>query len=279
METCVSVTWMKFAAQLERLTGEARYGDAIETAMVNALLGSLGTNGAWFCHHAPLAGCKERAPEQCGTHQNCCVASGPRGLMMLPLLAVLQGGGGPVFNLYGALEASMLLPSGNRVGISETTDYPAGDTVRVALSPERPETFPVRLRIPAWSLETRVEVNGKPEPRPAAGAWLSLSRQWRAGDEVTVRFDMNPRVVAAPGDERYAAVMRGPVVLARDARLGGGVDSAAAVKTSAAGRVALEEVKTGVPAHVWQVWRAPLAGGGSLLLCDFASAGNTWSPE
>ena len=279
METCVTVTWIKFAAQLERLTGEARYGDLIETASLNALLGALGTNGDWFCHHAPLAGQKERAPEQCGMHQNCCVASGPRGLMLLPLLAVLQGVEGPVINLYGTFEATSRLPSGNTVKVAQTTDYPIGDTVRIALTPGRSETFPLRLRIPAWSAKTVVEINGHREPQPAPGAWRSLRREWRAGDVVSVQFDMSARLVSAPGDARHAAVVRGPLVLARDARLGAGVDDQAPLRTDPAGQVALEPVKTGVPPQVWSVWRAPLAGGGSVLLCDFASAGNTWSAD
>ena len=279
METCVSVTWMKFAAQLERLTGEARYGDAIETAMVNALLGSLGTNGALVLSSRAagrMQGARPRAvrhaPEllrgqRPARSDDAAVAGGSPGRRRACVQLVWRAGSlnAPAFGQPGrdlrnnGLSGRGHRPRGALAGA-------AGDVPGAAADP---------------GLELGNARGGQRQAGAASGGRrvAVAERQWRAGDEVTVRFDMNPRVVAAPGDERYAAVMRGPVVLARDARLGGGVDSAAAVKTSAAGRVALEEVKTGVPAHVWQVWRAPLAGGGSLLLCDFASAGNTWSPE
>jgi DUF1680 family protein len=277
IETCVTVTWIKFAAQLQRLTGEAPYGDFIETAAFNALFGSLNTNGDWFCHHAPLAGVKEKAPEQCQMHQNCCVASGPRGLMLLPILALMQDDEGPAINLYGSLEATTILPSSNRVKITQTTDYPIGDTVRISLVPAKPETFPIKLRIPAWSTTTKIKINGKSQTSPTPGQWLTLRRPWRAGDVITVRFDMAARVIQAPENPRYASITRGPLVLARDARLGGDVNAAVRLRTDRSGRVPLKVLPTPFPGQIWSCWRAPLKNGKSITLCDFASAGNTWS--
>lgn len=277
METCVTVTWIKLAAQLQRLTGEVRYGDFIEAAAINALFGAVGANGDWFCHHSPLAGVKERAPEQCQMHQNCCVASGPRGLMLLPLLAILQSAEGPVINLYGSMEATMTLASANKLRITQTTDYPVGDTVRITLSPAKEESFLLKLRIPAWSTATKVEVNGKSQPLPAPGQWLALHQSWRAGDTITVRFDMSARLIHAPGDNRFAAVVRGPVVLVRDARLGGEVNEVIPIRADGSGHVPLKQVPTNPPGQVWTLWLAPLKNGKTVTLCDFASAGNTWS--
>ena len=45
-ETCVTVTWIKLSQQLLRLTGEAKYADAIEQSYYNALLGSMQPDGA-----------------------------------------------------------------------------------------------------------------------------------------------------------------------------------------------------------------------------------------
>jgi DUF1680 family protein len=47
METCVTVTWMKFCSQLLRLTGDSKYADALETSLYNALLGASTPEGHW----------------------------------------------------------------------------------------------------------------------------------------------------------------------------------------------------------------------------------------
>ncbi|HYG36957.1 MAG TPA: hypothetical protein VEC99_19350, partial [Clostridia bacterium] len=215
--------------------------------------------------------------EQCEMQQNCCVASGPRGLMLLPLLALLQGDEGPVINLYGSLEATATLPSSNQVKITQATDYPIGDTVRITLAPTKPESFPVQLRIPAWSTTTKIQINGKSQPSPAPGQWLTLRRTWRTGDAITVRFDMSARLIYAPENPRYAMISRGPLVLARDARLGGDVNAGVHLRADRSGHVRLKPLPSPLPGQIWSCWQAPLTNGKSITLCDFASTGNTWS--
>jgi DUF1680 family protein len=282
METCVTVTWLKFSAQLLRLTGEPAYADDLEQGMYNALLGAQALDGTWWCHHSPLAGRRERAPEQCNMHQNCCVANGPRGLTLLPQVAVMAARGGPVVNLYGQITATATLASGNKVRIAQETDYPVGDTIRIRLAPEKPERFALRLRVPQWSTQTSLAVNGQAQPAPKPGRYAVLARDWRSGDVVTLRLDLRARRIAAPGDPTHYAVVRGPIVLARDRRLeSGDLAAPAAIAADAAGyvQVACEARR---PENVWMLFRVPLKPGpdgkaAELRMCDFSSAGNTWS--
>ncbi len=279
METCVTVTWIKFAAQLLRLTGQPSYADEIEVAAYNALLGAQGADGTWWCHHAPLAGVRERAPEQCGMHQNCCVANGPRGLMLLPQIAVMSSAEGPVINLYGPITATAVLPSGNPVRIEQTGDYPVSDTVHIRIVPEKPEAFGLKLRIPAWSTQTTLALNGQMQS-VTPGGYALLKRTWTAGDALTLKLDLRARLVRAPGDSSFAAVMRGPIVLARDRRLeSGDIDAPAAITADQDGIVDLVPVADAKPDHLWMLFRVPIAGEGqaTIPMCDFASAGKTWS--
>lgn len=279
METCVTVTWIKFAAQLLRLTGQPSYADEIEVATYNAMLGAQGIDGTWWCHHAPLAGVRERAPEQCGMHQNCCVANGPRGLMLLPQVAVMSGIDGPVINLYGPIIATATLPSGNSVRIEQTGDYPVTDTVQIRITPEKAEAFALKLRIPAWSEQTTLTLNGEAQS-VAPGGYALLKRTWNPGDTLTLKLDLRARLVRAPGDPSYAAVMRGPVVLARDRRLeSADIDAPVAIKADKDGFVDLIPVTGAKPEHIWMLFRVPVAGDGqaTVPMCDFASAGKTWS--
>jgi len=282
METCVTATWVKLLAQVHRLGGDPLLVDDLERSVYNALLGALGTDAAWWSHYSPLAGTRGPAPEQCDMHQNCCVASGPRALALVPQLAIMQGREGPLINLFCAGSARAAMPSGAGVALRVETDYPAGDTIAIAVSPDRTEEFALRLRVPGWSETTELRVNG--EARPVEpGRYAILHRTWAPGDTVTLKLDLRARAITMPGGQPYTAVVRGPVVLAFDKRITrdlvgqgwaglrvrageGGVVETRPVAVAGAIRLAFE-----VP------FRSAAGRETTLRMCDYASAGQTWS--
>jgi lysophospholipase L1-like esterase len=219
VETCVTVTWMKLCCQLLRLTGDPTWADALEVALYNALLGSVTPDGAWWAYFSPLLG--QRVPshyQHADMELSCCVANGPRGLLLTPQWAVMGHSEGPVVNLFeqGSFEAR--LADGTAVTIDQETTYPRGDTVVLTVSPERPCRFSLRLRIPAWSRNTALSVDGRPMVAEA-GRYAVIDRDWSAGDRVELRLDLRGRAVPAPSGAPEFAVMRGPVLLALDDRL------------------------------------------------------------
>jgi hypothetical protein len=269
METCVTVTWMQFCSSLLRLTGDARFADALETAAYNALAGAMSPDGAGFAKYSPLEGVREFGEKQCGMELNCCEANGPRGLMLLPQIAVTMGAAGPVFNLYSAGAWELQLPSGAALRVEAQTEYPLAGTVDLTLHPGRPEPFALRLRIPAWSARTTLAVNGAPVSDVQPGAYATIERRWKAGDRVRLQLDLRGRVLyATDGARRYTAVARGPLVLARDARFGQPVDDPVA----AFGEAGFTPLTALAPPH----GIAMAFAAGPVRLCDYASAGNSW---
>jgi hypothetical protein len=241
-------------------------------------------DGTAFAKYSPLEGFREIGPEQCGMGLHCCTASAPRALVMLPQIAVMVGRAGPVVNLYERGHATVTLASGQRVTLVQQTDYPAGDTVRIEVRPQAPARFALDLRIPGWSARTQLAVNDRPEPAPRAGGYARLERTWRPGDRVTLTLDLRARLVPAPDGSAHAAITRGPIVLARDARLGGGdVDEPGTPPADAAGIVPIKPAPAPSDAF-FASYSVPYAHGlhdrkGELALCDYASAGNDWDPR
>jgi hypothetical protein len=120
-----------------------------------------------------------------------------------------------------------------------------------------------------------------PETRPegripvSAGAYLELRREWRAGDVVTLDFDMRcrlnegPRGVNRAGDGRVA-VTYGPVVLTREERRDPSFDEPADIQADADGTIHASLIQPPSGARV--AFEIPLRGGGSILMTDYASA-------
>lgn len=284
METCVTVTWIKLAAQLLRQTGDPLYADRIEQSAYNALIGAQKTDGTWWSHYNPLKGPRSAAPEQCNVHQNCCVANGPRGLMLLPTLAVMKDSSGPVVNFYESGTARVPLASGKTVQLELKGNYPRGGSFDIVVQPEAREAFTLSLRIPAWSLNTEISVNDQRVSGIKPGSYVKLDRTWEPGDRVHVTFDMAVRMVKDPGGSGQVAIMRGPNVLALDKRVTQPVPGVvASVKADPQGVVQAAEVQNESPEGIGLVVDVPFvtADGKTVLvrMCDYASAGRTWTDE
>jgi DUF1680 family protein len=114
-ETCVTVTWIKLCQQLLRLTGDAKYADAIEQSFYNALLGAMKPDGTDWAKYSPLAGERLQGSEQCGMGLNCCVASGPRGLFTIPFTAVMSEKEGLRVNFFVEGTYHLQTPGGQPV--------------------------------------------------------------------------------------------------------------------------------------------------------------------
>jgi uncharacterized protein len=309
-ETCATATWMKFCYQLLRLTGDPKWADQLEVSLYNALLGAMMPRGEWWAYNSPLNG--ERVPSNVqGTDLSCCVSSGPRGLMITPGWAAMNDlATGPVMNLYFAGTASFKLSDGTHVTIVQETDYPVNNLITLDVVPDKATSFELKLRIPEWSKQTILKVNGKTVPcKP--GSYARIKRSWKKNDRVTLELDLRGRIIRAPSGAPQQAIMRGPVLLALDNRLVQEQDStvwliaqpyhyetyipengkgfiAQKYNFPPAGEQGYLEIKpiTSPDKNIRMVfdvsfivrpWHFFLHHEKHILMCDYASAGNEWS--
>ncbi|MFI5153540.1 MAG: glycoside hydrolase family 127 protein [Chitinophagales bacterium] len=285
-ETCVTATWIKLNQQLLRLTGDCKYADAIEQTYYNALLGSMFSDGSDWAKYSPLSGERLRGTEQCKMGLNCCVASGPRGLFTLPLTAVMKETKGAVINFFVQGKFAVLTPLSQKLTIEQQTDYPVSGKIKVVIRLARPEQFSIFLRNPGWSQQSSISVNGAEQNAQAPGKYIGLNRVWKDGDTISIELDMHGRLVKGGPNNEYFAIVRGPLVLARDQRLGGpDTDEALTPILDKHGFVDLKPVED-TTKKSWILFKAPfiLETHGEdgpkivdILLCDYSFAGNTFS--
>lgn len=286
-ETCVTTTWMKLCNQLLRLTGDPVWADELEISLYNALVSAMMPPGDWWAYWSPLAG--QRVPshfQHDDVQLSCCVANGPRGLLLTPRWAVMRTHDGLVVNLYCPGRAVHKLPNGMKVTLLQQTDYPVGDQITLTVSPEKTANFPLYLRIPQWSKDTSLTVNGNPVAA-TAGTYASTKRDWSPGDEVVLKLDMRGRAIPAPSGAPDVAVMRGPILLALDSRLQESRDLDVRIAADDRGYVDLQPCKS-KPDGVWMAFEVPFWVRPThyfehhrimLSMCDYASAGNEWSSQ
>jgi DUF1680 family protein len=294
-ETCVTAQWMLLCNEMLQLTGESKWADMLETSLYNALLGAMTPDGHWWAYFAYLNG--ERVPCQLhhpGLGMVCCVASGPRGLLLTPQWAVMKSRDGIAVNLYAEGAAKLKLDNGVEVELLQQTSYPETGNVHISITPKTDSQFTLSLRIPSWSKSTQLLVNGQShacEP----GTYATINRVWTKGNRVELALDLRGRAIPAPSGAPEIALARGPVLLSLDSRLAKLDDRAVYVDRDRDGYVSLRPVTP--PSGIWMAFEVPtrtLQGPGtprrsaSIVLCDYASAGNlfldtntfrTWLPQ
>ena len=290
METCVGVTWMKFCSQIMRLTGDPTPADEIEKYVYNGLLGAMKPTGDGFSYVNLLNGNKV-VNYGWGWHFDdfyvtCCNLNGPMGLAYIPYVAVMTSEEGPIVNLYNAGEVNMNTRT-QPLQLTIDTDFPLTGHVVINVNPEKAENFTMKLRIPSWSQNTALSVNGeKVEATP--GTYAELNRKWNPGDRIEIDFDMTCRVINAPlgsnrAGDNFQAVVRGPIVLARDENIDPNFDQPVAIQADENGVVAITPVQPTLPSTKME-FLVPTSEG-DIHMVDYASVDGwngskicTWLP-
>lgn len=216
-ETCVTVTWIQLNAQLLRLTGEAKYGDELERSYYNHLAAAQRPDGAEWCYYTALEGTK---PYSAGI--NCCVSSGPRGMALLPALAFFtrKGAGNKesvVVNLFENGAATLNI-GGQKVTLTQRTDFPRSGKSTLTLGLSRSATFALQVRAPGWAVP--MTVDGAAAGRITRNGWASgAPRLWKNGDRVFLDLHLAVRVVKGEKtNANRSALLWGPLVLAYDTK-------------------------------------------------------------
>ena len=187
-------------------------------------------------------------------------------------------------NFYIDGNYSLETPKKKKVDIVQATQYPVDGEVIIKIDMQKPEDFSVRLRIPEWSKQNTVAVNGEPIVGITAGDYLLINRKWKAGDQIELNMDMRARKISTGKMPVYEAIVRGPILLSRDARLGGPeIESILRPVADKDGYINLEPVQSN-NSEIWMAFKVPFVPesykeGGSevvdVVLCDYSSAGNS----
>lgn len=129
------------------------------------------------------------------------------------ILATPDNGAAAV--LFNTCDARIRVADGKEIVIRETTDYPF-DT-RIGFVMEMKDdgvNFPFYIRIPKWTRNATVKVNGQDMDEDLqAGKYLCIDREWKNGDRVEVDFPMEVSVRTWQVNKNSVSVDYGPLTL------------------------------------------------------------------
>jgi DUF1680 family protein len=303
IETCCTIAWMAMSVEMLKLTGISIVADEIELSSMNSVPGIHSSTGRWSTYDTPMNGvrrcfttdhnwqAREGSPEL-----NCCSVNSSRGFGMLSDWGLMRDREGLILNYYGQSVMSAKLGSGPPVTLKQETSYPAEGRILIRVEPQRSSEFALKLRIPYWSEKTRVKVNGEAVRGVKPGNYLKIERKWKSGDLIDLTMDMSLHLWQGEQEcKGLASIYRGPILLTYDHRYN--------LDLAKRGKLQTRDLKEWDPVTcmldiptidlqtqkakkiAWEDWLPPVvllefraAGGKTVRLCDFGSAGEAGTP-
>ena len=303
IESCCTIAWTAMSVEMLKLTGNSIVADELELSLFNSIVGMHSSTGRWATYNTPMNGVRcasahsivfqsrEGSPEL-----NCCSVNTPRGFGMLSEWGLMRDKDGLVLSYYGPSTLTVKLKPGLSVTLTQETVYPLDGKIIIRVQPSQSSGFALKLRIPHWSMQTNVRINGEAVPAVQAGSYLKIDRQWKAGDRIHVTMDMSFHLWRGEQEcQGLASVYRGPILLAYDHRYN--------LNHASKGKLQVRDIKKWdtvtcmlnippidarnmKPRRVqWSDWLPPLlllefkaADGKTVRLCDFSSAGEAGTP-
>lgn len=224
-ETCSMVEAMYSNESLMKITGDTRYADRCEEIAFNSLPASMTPDlkGLHYLTAPNLISCDssgEHDFQNSGTllsfdpwAYRCCQHNVSFGWPYFAehLWAATQDNG-LAATLYAPSEVTAKVAKADEVRISEDTWYPFAEFIDFTVWTDEPVEFPLYLRIPEWSENTGLVVNGKrikSEIKP--GHYVVIKRKWENRDLVRLELRMKIEVKTWKKAGNSVSVRRGPL--------------------------------------------------------------------
>ncbi len=203
---------------------QARYIDALENSLLNAVLAGISLDGQRFFYTNTLRQLDSMPVELRWSRQReswiscyCCPPNVARILAGMQRLAYAYDPSSVWVLLYGSNQLQIELPDGSPLKLEQRSSYPQDGHVEIIVQAAPARPLDICLRIPGWCSQASLTRNGKKEAVPLdPGSFAKLKGTWAKGDRIVLDLEMPARLMAAhPLVEEcrgQVAVQRGPLV-------------------------------------------------------------------
>jgi uncharacterized protein len=224
-ETCANIGNVLWNWRMLQITGQAKYADVLELALYNSVLSGISLDGNKFFYTNPLSHSDEFPYKlrwsggrvEYISLSNCCPPNTVRTISEVSNYLYSVSAKGLWFNLYGANTLTTKLKDGSPIALTQETNYPWDGNIKITLTKAPKKDVSLFLRIPGWSKNARISVNGKVRNVPVIpGEYSELPGKWSAGDVIELNLPMTATLLEAnplvEETRNQVAVKRGPVV-------------------------------------------------------------------
>jgi DUF1680 family protein len=223
-ESCANIGSVLWNWRMLQITGDAKYADIMELALYNSILAAVDLPGKKYFYTNPLCVAdnipyklrwsKDR--EEYISFCNCCPPNTVRTIAEVSNYAYSISEKGIYINLYGSNRLNTKLKDGSDLKIIQETQYPWDGKIKLTLEQVPKSPFSLFLRIPGWSKNAELKINGKiANVALRSGEYAEINQEWSKGDIIELNLPMpitliesNPLVEET---RNQVVIKRGPI--------------------------------------------------------------------
>ena len=210
---CGAYGHFKITRYLLRVTKDSKYGDSMERVLYNTILGAwpIQADGTSF-YYSDYASTGKKV--WYGQKWPCCSGTFPQLAADYHISTYLRSSDGLYVNLFTPSRAQWT-SGGGHFALKQDTEYPFNSTVKMQVTASRAAEFVIYVRIPAWTVDPILSVNGTRVSEPVqAGTFAAIRRTWKDGDRIELELSMRLRLEAVDDNHpKLVALLHGPLVL------------------------------------------------------------------
>jgi len=212
-ETCNTYNMLKLTEHVWSWAPSAQSMDYYERGLYNQILASQDPDTGMVCYFIPTDPGRFKtysSPEQSFW---CCFGTGMENHAKYGEIIYAHTGDALYVNLF---IPSVLTWAEKGLAVRQETAFPDEPATKLTIAARQPVTLDLMVRQPAWAQPgITIAVNGEAVTGAAAAdGYVTIHREWRDGDTVSIGLPMALHTEALPGVPDTVAFLDGPVVLA-----------------------------------------------------------------
>jgi len=211
-ETCCTYNMLRLTRHLFCWYADPKYADYYERALFNGILPTQNPEDGMMMYYVSLGSGFYKTFNTPRNSFWCCTGTGVENYAKTGNSIYYHTNDGLYVNLFIASELNW---KDKVVTIRQETNFPEEEGTTLVIGTEKPVEFTLHLRIPYWTEDARVIINGESLQESASpGSYLEIKRTWNGGDKIEVTLPMSLHLHRMPNNPNRASILYGPLVLA-----------------------------------------------------------------
>ena len=210
-ESCNSNNMLKLSEMMADRTNDAKYSDFYESTMWNHILSTQDPVTGGYVYFTTLRPQGYRIYSQPNQGMWCCVGTGMENHSKYGHFIYTHEGSKTLY-------VNLFIPSklvSNEFVVTQETNFPNEGSSTLTIG--KTGTYAIAIRHPAWAgKDFDVKVNGKKfkcETAQGMACFVTINRNWKAGDTITITIPMELHYETCPNYTDYIAFKYGPILL------------------------------------------------------------------
>jgi DUF1680 family protein len=210
-ESCVSHNTQKLTSTLFSWSADPRFADTYMNTFYNSVMAlQSGRTGACV-YHLPLGSPRKKAFLKDNDFR-CCNGSSVEAFSSLNSNIYFHNDSTLWVNLY---VPSKVHWDKKNIDLIQNGNFPMNPKVEFTLRAKKKSDFTLKLLIPAWANKVDIYVNNvKLDITTSPNSYITLTREWKNNDQITLMFHYEFYVKPMPDDKNVVSIFYGPTLLA-----------------------------------------------------------------